>query len=126
LEGEWAGFEAEVKKYVESCGKQIEQQQATFQEAANAQLKAWREAANKFQGAAGEFAASRRADVDAAVQRMKADAAEAEGRLRKLGQVGTESWTALSAALADSRAAFDRANQAAQDAFKRAAARPSA
>ena len=47
LESEWNVFEAEVKKYVESFGKQIEQQQATFKLQSAAQLKAWREAADK-------------------------------------------------------------------------------
>jgi hypothetical protein len=51
---------------------------------------------------------------------MKAEAAEAEVRLQKLRQAGSESWTALSAALADSRMAFDHSNQKAWDAFKRA------
>jgi hypothetical protein len=68
------------------------------------------------------LAAERRADVDAAVKQMKADASEAEARLQKLKGAGRESWTALSAALADSRKAFDRANQASWDALKRAAA----
>jgi hypothetical protein len=35
-------------------------------------------------------------------------------------RAGTESWAALTSALAESRAAFDRANQVAWDAFKRA------
>jgi hypothetical protein len=66
-------------------------------------------------------AAARRADVDAAVKQMKADAAEAEARMQKLKQAGSESWSALSEALAVSRKAFDRANQKAWDALKRAA-----
>jgi hypothetical protein len=66
-------------------------------------------------------AAARRADVDAAVKQMKSDAAQAEARLQKLKQAGSESWSALSAALAESRKAFDRANQEAWDALKRAA-----
>jgi hypothetical protein len=45
----------------------------------------------------------------------------AEARSRKLKEAGSESWSALSAALAESRKAFDRANQQAWDAFKRAA-----
>jgi len=52
LESEWSSFETEVKKYVETFGKQIEQQQATFKVQAAAQVKAWHEAADKFQIAA--------------------------------------------------------------------------
>jgi hypothetical protein len=51
---------------------------------------------------------------------MRADAATAEAKLQKLAQAGTESWSALSIALSETRAAFDRANQAAREAFKRA------
>lgn len=121
LESQWNGFEAEVKMYIDMVGKQVEQQQATFKDVADAQLKAWREAADKFHGAATKLAAERRADIDAAVKQMKADASEAEARLQKLKGAGRESWTALSAALTESRKAFDRANQAAWDALKRAA-----
>ena len=51
---------------------------------------------------------------------MKANAAEAEARLQKLRQAAGISWAAMSAALTESRKAFDRASQAAWDALKRA------
>ena len=121
MESQWNSFEAQVKTYFETVGKQVEQQQATFRDIAAAQGKAWREAADKFHDAATKVAAEKRANVDAAVKQMKAEAAEAEARLQKLKQAGGESWTALSAALAESRKAFDQANQKASDAFKRAA-----
>ncbi len=41
-------------------------------------------------------------------EQMKTQASEAEARLQKLKQARDESWSALSAALADSRKAFDR------------------
>lgn len=121
MELQWTTFEGQVKNYFDTVGQKIEQQQATFRDVAAAQVKAWREAADTFQKELGKVAAARRNDVDTAVKRMKADAAEAETRLQKLKQAGSESWTALSAALAESRKAFDRANQAAWDAVKRAA-----
>jgi hypothetical protein len=68
LEPQWNGFEAQVKTYFESAGKQIEQQQATFKDIAAAQAKAWREAADKFRDAASQVATARRADIDAALQ----------------------------------------------------------
>jgi hypothetical protein len=55
-----------------------------------------------------------------AVKQMKVEAAEIEARLQNLKQAGSESWTSLSAALAETRKAFDQANQKAWDAFKRA------
>jgi hypothetical protein len=121
LETEWSAFETEVKKYVDTFGKKIEQQQATFKLQAAAQLKAWREAADKLRTAGKEFAAERRGEIETTVKRMEADAAVAEERLQKLNQAGMQSWSALMGALAETRAAFDRANQAAQEAFKRAA-----
>ena len=111
LELQWNGFQAQVKTYFETVGKQVEQQQTTFRDIAGAQVKAWREAADKFHGAASKIAAESRANVDAAIKQMKAEAAEAEARMQKLKQAGSESWTALSAALAESRKAFDQANQ---------------
>jgi hypothetical protein len=125
LDPQWKAFEAQVRTYIDTVAKQIPQQQALFRDVAAAQVKAWREATGTVQEVATKFAAGRRADVDAAVTKMKADAAEAEARLQKLNQTGNESWAGLSAALAESRKAFDRANQAAWDAVKRAG-RPTA
>jgi hypothetical protein len=121
LEADWRSFEAEVEKYVESFGNKIEHQQATFKVQADAQLKAWREAGDQLGIDAKKFAAERRGEIDAALQRMNADAAEAEKKLQKLNEAGTQSWSALMAALTETRAAFDHANQAAQEAFKRVA-----
>jgi len=121
LESQWNGFQAQVKTYFETVGKQVEQQQTMFRDIAAAQVKAWREAADKFHDAATKMAAEKRASVDAAAKQMKAQAAEAEAGLQKLKQAGSESWTALSAALAQSRKAFDQANQKAWDSFKHAA-----
>jgi hypothetical protein len=121
LDSQWKAFEAQVKTYIDTAARQLPQQQALFRDVAAAQVKTWREAAGAIQDVAAKFTAGRRADVDAAVTKMKADAAEAEAQLQKLNQAGTESWAALSAALAQSRKTFDRANQAAWDAVKRAA-----
>jgi BMFP domain-containing protein YqiC len=120
LEPQWQAFEAHVKTYFETVGKQIELQQATFRDVATAQVKAWREAADKVHDAAAKVATEKRANVDAAVKQMKADAAQAETQLQKLKQAGKEGWAALSAALAESRKAFDQANQKASDELKRA------
>jgi hypothetical protein len=120
LEAQWNGFESEMNNHLEGLGKDIEQQRAIFKSQFTAQMNAWREAADKTHAAAAEFAAERRKDIDAAVSRMRADAAVAEEKLQKLARAGTESWSALNAALAATRAAFDRANQTAREAFERA------
>ena len=90
LEVQWKAYEAQVKTYFDTAGKQLEQQQATFRDVANAQIKAWREAAETFHKELGKVATARQGDVDAAVKQMKADAAEAESRLQKLKQAGNE------------------------------------
>ena len=118
LQSQWNSFEGQLKTYLETAGKQLEQQRATFLDIAAAQAKAWREAADTFHHEAGKIAAAKRADLDAAINQMKTDAAQAEARFNKLKQVGSETWAALGAALAESRKAFDRANQKAADALK--------
>ena len=120
LEPEWKEFQHVLKQYTETVGKHIEQQKAVFESQVNAQLKAWRDIADQLNAATTAFAAESRRDIDAAITRMKADAAAAEQKLAKLSQAGAESWSALSEALAETRASFDRANQAARDAFRRA------
>ena len=98
----------------------MKQQQAVFQSQVTAQLSAWRETADKLNAAGKEFGIERRREIDAAVARMKADATVAEEKLEKLARAGTESWSALTAALAETRTTFDQAHQAAREAFKRA------
>lgn len=120
LEAEWSSFEAEARKYIETFVKQVEQQQATFKLQVAAQLNAWREAADKLGTAANEFAAERRDEIDAALKRMKADAVVAEKKLLKLNEAGSQSWSVLAAALTETRATFDHANQTLREQFKRA------
>lgn len=122
LETDWSAFEAEVKEYVESYGKQFELQRATFELQAAAQLKAWREAADRLASAASDFASESRSEIESNINRMKADAVIAEEKLRKLNEAGSQSWSALTAALTETRAVFDHANQTAREAFKRATA----
>jgi len=124
LEPRWNEFEAHVKTYIDTVGKQIEQQQATFRDVAAAQMKAWREIADSLNEAAAKASAARRAEIELAAKHMRAGASEVEARMKKLQQAGKESWQALSEALAESRKAFDRAHQVAWDAFKRADAAP--
>jgi hypothetical protein len=120
LESQWDGFAAEVNRYFETFGKQVATQQAAFGDLAAAQRNAWREASERLHGAAMGFLAERRAEIERAVQQMKTDASKSDARLQKLMAAGNESWAALNAALTESRTAFDRAVQAAGDAFKRA------
>jgi hypothetical protein len=118
LEPQWNAFEAQMKPYIDTVGKQIEQQKIVFRDAAAAQMKTCREAAEKFNEAATKFTTERRSHLEAAVKQMRADALE-DARWQKLKEAGSASWTALSSALVESRKAFDRTNQAARDATTR-------
>jgi hypothetical protein len=98
----------------------VEQQKTAFQVRADAQRKAWQEAIDKVENTASGLAADRRAEVESAVKRMKAEAVAAEAKLDKLSRAGSESWAAFRKALGETRTAFDHANQQVNDAFKRA------
>jgi hypothetical protein len=118
LQAQWSAFESQANEYFESLGKQAEQQHAAFQHLAEAQMKAWRNAADTVSEAANQFATERRSDIDATVARMKADADAAQQKLKWAAEKGPGSWSTLNAVLAETRAAFDRANQTAFNAFK--------
>lgn len=118
LESKWTGFEAQIEVYMETAGKEAVHRQAIFREMAAAQTKAWRETAEKLLESAQKAAAAQQPEIDAAAKRMKAEAAEAETQLHKFKAAGTESWAAYSAALAQSRKAFERANETAWKAAK--------
>jgi hypothetical protein len=51
---------------------------------------------------------------------MKSEADAAEAKLHEIKTAGANSWSAFQTALAESRAAFDRANRIAHDAFSKA------
>jgi hypothetical protein len=122
LDSDWTAFETELTKYVDSFSAQLKQQQATFKAQADAQVKAWREAAEKFRNSGMQFATERRTEIEASAKRMDADAAAAQAKLQKLNEAGAQSWSIFMGALKETRTNFDRANQAAQEAFKKAAA----
>ena len=120
LESSWQQFECELDAYLDAADAQIEEQQALFAKRVAAQERAWREAGEKLAAEAQGVAAARRAEFDAAVKQMQADAAAAKVHLERLKTAQRETWSALRDALAQSRKAFDHANQRAADAFQRA------
>jgi hypothetical protein len=120
LDAQWQAFEAQLGKHIESAGRNLQQQQDIFHSLAAAQMKAWRDAADSFVAVAGEFASESRAKIATSATQMKAAATVAEQKLQSLGRVGTEPWSLLNAALSETRAAFDRSNQMAQDAIQQA------
>lgn len=121
LEEQWANFETELKTYVETVGKDIDQKRTTFADVAAAQAKSWAEAAAKLQSVAAELEVENKAKVDKAIAQVRTDTAEAKARIEKLKHAGDKAWTALSAALRSSRKLFDEASQSAWEALKSAA-----
>jgi len=120
VDNQWALFERSFQDYVEAAGKQADVERAAFEARAAAQGKAWQEAIDNLHKSASAFAADRRADLEKAVTQMKTQADTAKLKFDKLYEAKGESWVALKTALSESRAALDRAYQAAQEAFKRA------
>jgi hypothetical protein len=118
MEAHWNAFEVKLQKYMDDAEKQVEQGRATFQARAEAQIKAWQSLVDKIAEEARDYAVDQRAKIEAAVAPIRADAKAAEARIQKLSDAGTESWFAFKTALAETRAAFDRASQVAHDAIK--------
>jgi hypothetical protein len=116
-EADWKVFEANAQKYIDDASAQAEQQRAAFRARAEAQQKAWQEAIDKLQQDAAKATAEGKAKMDTAIQRMRADAAAAQAKLEKLKSAGDASWSAYGKALEETRSAFDRAAEAAHDAF---------
>ncbi len=88
VETDWSSFEASVQQYIDAAGVQVEQQKAVFRVRADSQRKAWQKAIDRFENAAAGLAADRRAEVESAVKRMKAEAVAADAKLDKLYRAG--------------------------------------
>jgi hypothetical protein len=121
LHANWTSFESIVQKYMSEARQNTDQQQATFKARAEAQRKAWQETIDTLHGKVAAFAAGKKQDLDAALVHLKAEADTAKTKLEKNQKAGEQSWAALSAALEESRTAFDKASQKALEAFKRVA-----
>jgi hypothetical protein len=104
-----------VQFFVEKFGKQVEQQKTTFQMLAAAQMKVWRGVADTVQQVTRGFTAERCGDIEKAAARQERRGGGGEAR-----ETVGEACPAVVRArrLAETRAAFDRANQAAWSAFK--------
>ena len=121
LESEWKAFEASLQRYFDETREQTGQQIAVFRASAEAQRKTWLHAIEEVQKVTAGVASEQKAQAEAVIKRMRADADAAKVKLDALGHATTESWSAYKAALTATRVAFDHASQAAQDVFKRAA-----
>ena len=121
LEADWKTFEAGVEAYLEAFGQEVEHREAAFKARADAQQKAWQDAMSNFDKAVAKLASGGKVEFEAALKKMKSEAAIARANLERLHGARDQSWSALKTALAETRTAFDRADHAVHEAFKRAA-----
>jgi membrane protein involved in colicin uptake len=120
VESRWTAFEAAVQKWADATRQDVADQNELFVARADAQLKAWKEAIDQLDASAKASASDRKREIESAMAAIRADREVVKARLEALKRSGKETRIALANALDESRAAFDRANQAAAEAFKRA------
>ena len=121
LETDWKTFESGVEAYLAAVGQEVEHREAAFKVRADAQQKAWHDAMAVFETSVAKMANEGKAEFQAALQKMKAEAKVATANLERLRGASDKSWSALKTALTETRTAFDRADHAVHEAFKRAA-----
>lgn len=121
LEAEWAGFEDDVEAYWDSVGETAGGYEEVFKARVKAQKKAWNDTVAHVETAAKTFEAKQKTEVDEALEKAKHIAQTAGAKLDDFNNAGKTSWSALHAALTESRTAFDVANSKALAAFKDAA-----
>jgi hypothetical protein len=119
LEGQWAAFEDSVQNYLDRVDRQVTQQETVFRARADAQRKAWLQAIDNLHKSAARFAADRRSDIEAAVKHLESEADAAKTKLDQLNKAEGASWAAMRVALAETRAALDRAHRSVLDALER-------
>ena len=121
LEAKWKTFETGVEAYLKAAGHEIEHREAAFKARADAEQKAWHDTMAKFDKSVKNVAAEGKVEFDAALKKMKSEADVAKANLERLRGARDQSWSTLKTALTETRAAFDRADHAVHEAFKRAA-----
>jgi hypothetical protein len=120
VESRWAAFEAAVHEWGDATRQDIADQNEMFVARAEAQLKAWNDIIDQLEASAKASASDRKREIESALATIRADREVVKARLEALKRSGKETRIALADALDQSRAAYDRANQAAADAFRRA------
>lgn len=105
----WAKFQSESDKWVEMA----KDQQASFRARAQAQAQAWQDVVNTYLQRAADVHAQNKAQAEAQVEQLKADAQKAQAdlnaKVEDLSKAGQASWAAMSQALDESRDAFVKA-----------------
>jgi len=124
LERQWATFEDSLQAYLETMGNQVTEQETVFRARADAQSKVWQQGIAKLHESTLSLAANRRGDIKAAIRRLESEAAASKAKLEKLNRTEGASWSAMKAALTETRVALDRAHAAVLDLFETLAENP--
>jgi chromosome segregation ATPase len=119
LEGQWAAFEDSVQNYLDRVDRQVTRQETIFRARADAQRRAWLQAIDNLHESAARLAADRRSDIETAVKHLESEADAAKVKLDQLNKAEGASWAAMRLALAETRAALDRAHRSVVDALER-------
>lgn len=120
VESRWTAFEAAVQKWVDATRQDIAGQNEVFVARAEAQLKAWQDIIDQLEVSAKAATSDRKREIESAIATIRADREVVKAKLEAMKRSGKETRIALGNALNESRVAFDRANQTASEAFKRA------
>jgi hypothetical protein len=120
VEFRWTAFEATVQKWVDATRQDIVDQNEMFVVRAEAQLKAWQDIIDQLEASAKAATSNRKREIESTIAAIRADREVVKAKLEALKRSGKETRVALANALNESRVAFDRANQTAAEAFKRA------
>jgi hypothetical protein len=118
LEHQWAAFEDSVQNYLDKVDKQVTEQETVFRARADAQRTAWLQAIDNLHTSAARLAADRRSDIETAVKHLVSEADLAKVKLDQLNKAEGASWAAMRLALAETRAALNRAHRSVLDALE--------
>jgi hypothetical protein len=119
LEGQWAAFEDSVQNYLDRVDRQVTRRETIFRARADAQRKGWLQAIDNLHKSAAHLGADRRSDIATAVKHLESEADAAKVKLDQLNKAEGASWAAMRSALAETRAALDRAHRSVVDALER-------
>ena len=117
---QWTAFEEAVQRWADATRQDIADQNKLFLARADVQLKSWKDVIDQLDASAKVSASDRKREIESVMATIRADLEAVKARLQAVKRSGKETRIALAKALDESRAAFDRASQAAAEALKRA------
>ncbi|ODR97978.1 hypothetical protein AUC68_10725 [Methyloceanibacter methanicus] len=116
----WSKFQSDSEKWAQMA----QDQHATFQARAQAQVQAWQDTVNAYMERLNDVHDQNKKQAEAQVAQLQADAKKAQADLAakvdQLTKAGQSSWSAMSQALDQSRDAFSKSIETAAKNFNEA------